>query len=168
MKAVARPLILATLSIFASMGIEGCRGVPFFGRRANEQGAGPGTTTVTTTTVTRTTRTTPTSDVTAPGRPEATPPPARSGRVIGTNAAVATPSPTPKVARDEKTRKKSKTSSKAASSTQGEFPTAKLVPGKPGYVFSPFDPKGRYVDVSGYTPGSKVKDPWTDKIFIVP
>jgi hypothetical protein len=49
-----------------------------------------------------------------------------------------------------------------------EFPTAKAVPGKPGYVLSPFDPSGRYVDVSGYTPGSKVKDPWTDKIFIVP
>jgi hypothetical protein len=41
------------------------------------------------------------------------------------------------------------------------------VPDKPGYVFSPFD-SSRYVDVSGYTPGTKVKDPWTDKIFIVP
>jgi hypothetical protein len=48
------------------------------------------------------------------------------------------------------------------------FPTAKAVPGKPGYVFSPFDAKGRYVDVSGYPSGSKAKDPWTDKIFIVP
>jgi hypothetical protein len=48
------------------------------------------------------------------------------------------------------------------------FPTAKAVPGKPGYVSSPFDTKGRYIDVHGYPPGSKVKDPWTDKIFIVP
>jgi hypothetical protein len=48
------------------------------------------------------------------------------------------------------------------------FPMAKEVPGKPGYVSSPFDTKGRYIDVSGYPPGSKVKDPWTDKIFIVP
>ncbi len=48
------------------------------------------------------------------------------------------------------------------------FPTAKAVPDKPGYVFSPFDSSGRYVDVSGYTPGTKVKDPWTDKIFVVP
>ena len=55
-----------------------------------------------------------------------------------------------------------------AASVQLEFPTAKLVPGKPGYVLSPFDASGRYVDVSGYTSGSKVKDPWTDKIFIVP
>lgn len=55
-----------------------------------------------------------------------------------------------------------------ASSAQAEFPTAKAVPGKPGYVVSPFDSSERYVDVSGYTSGSKVKDPWTDKIFIVP
>src|SRR6267142_429279 len=48
------------------------------------------------------------------------------------------------------------------------FPTGKLVPGKPGYVFSPFDKEGRYVDVSGFAPGTKVKDPWTDKIFLVP
>jgi hypothetical protein len=55
-----------------------------------------------------------------------------------------------------------------ASSAGSAFPTAKAVPGKPGYVFSPFDSSGRYVDVSGYTPGTKVKDPWTDKIFVVP
>jgi hypothetical protein len=48
------------------------------------------------------------------------------------------------------------------------FPTAKAVPGKPGYVSSPFDTKGRYIDVRGYSPGSKAKDPWTGKIFIVP
>src|SRR5215469_7265026 len=53
-------------------------------------------------------------------------------------------------------------------SSTSAFPTAKAVPDKPGYVFSPFDSSGRYVDVSGYTPGTKVKDPWTDKIFIVP
>ena len=73
-----------------------------------------------------------------------------------------------KLAGTKTTQTKGKTSPRVASSTQSEFPTAKPVPGKPGYVFSPFDPKGRYVDVSGYTPGSKVKDPWTDKIFVVP
>jgi hypothetical protein len=55
-----------------------------------------------------------------------------------------------------------------SSSTEPMFPTAKAVPGKPGYVFSPFDARGRYIDVSGYPSGSKAKDPWTDKIFIVP
>jgi len=55
-----------------------------------------------------------------------------------------------------------------ASAAEENFPTAKSVPDKPGYVFSPFDSERRYVDVSGYPRGTKVKDPWTDKIFIVP
>jgi FtsZ-interacting cell division protein ZipA len=75
----------------------------------------------------------------------------------------------PRVARKEATQSKPKPSPfPTTSSAEAEFPTAKLVPGKPGYVVSPFDSSGRYVDVSGYASGSKVKDPWTDKIFIVP
>jgi hypothetical protein len=49
-----------------------------------------------------------------------------------------------------------------------QFPIAERVPGKSGLVMSPFDPEARYVDVSGYASGTKVKDPWTEKIFIVP
>jgi hypothetical protein len=49
-----------------------------------------------------------------------------------------------------------------------EIPYAKPVPGKPGYVYSPFDTSGGYVDVTGYKPGSKVKDPYSGKIFMVP
>jgi len=44
---------------------------------------------------------------------------------------------------------------------------AKPVPGKPGLVFSPFKANA-YIDVSGYAPGSKVKDPESQKIFVVP
>jgi len=61
-----------------------------------------------------------------------------------------------------------KTGSSRPSASQENFPTAKAVPGKSGYVFSPFDTEGRYVDVSGFASGTKVKDPWTDKIFLVP
>jgi len=50
---------------------------------------------------------------------------------------------------------------------QAQFPVARAVPGKPGYVYSPYD-SSKYVDVTGYTPGSKVKDPYVQKIFIVP
>ena len=53
------------------------------------------------------------------------------------------------------------------SGTQTEFPVGKPVPGKPGYVYSPYE-SGKYVDVGGYAPGSKVKDPYAQKIFIVP
>jgi hypothetical protein len=41
------------------------------------------------------------------------------------------------------------------------------VPDRPGYVYSLNDP-GKYVDVTGYAPGSKVKDPYSGKIFLVP
>ena len=61
-----------------------------------------------------------------------------------------------------------KTGSSRPSASQENFPTAQAVPGKSGYVFSPFDTEGRYVDVSGFASGTKVKDPWTDKIFLVP
>jgi hypothetical protein len=73
------------------------------------------------------------------------------------------------VSRDETAQTKpTRSAAPRTSSAQLEFPTAKAVPDKPGYVVSPFDASGRYVDVSGYASGSKVKDPWTDKIFIVP
>ncbi len=75
----------------------------------------------------------------------------------------------PQDVRRETTQQNPKPSSPAHTSyPQTQFPTAKAVPEKPGYVFSPFDSSGRYVDVSGYASGTKVKDPWTDKIFVVP
>jgi hypothetical protein len=111
--------------------------------------------------------TTEASDVTEPGRAVSSPEVA--------SASQRRPQPetessqTPRVARRETTQANRKPSTSArASSAQTEFPTAKAVAGKPGYVFSPFDASGRYVDVSGYAPGTKVKDPWTDKIFVVP
>lgn len=187
MNSAARLLTFVTLSIFAGTAFEGCRAMRSVAStsyhiatepvRLIQKGAHkpkPGTRTTTTTVVTRTTKTT-ASDVTAPGRPISSPAPKQPpGRLIGTSSEAASPTPTPKATRKEMARRKSKGSQKAPSSSQKtasaqtEYPTAKRVPDKPGYVFSPFDPKGRYVDVSGYAPGSKVKDPWTDKIFVVP
>jgi hypothetical protein len=96
------------------------------------------------------------SDVTEPGYP------------VSTSQAASAPQRRSKV-QTESNQSSARTSSPARTSyPQSQFPTAKAVPEKPGYVFSPFDSSGRYVDVSGYASGTKVKDPWTDKIFVVP
>jgi hypothetical protein len=106
---------------------------------------------------------------------ETTPPPpqpnpARSPRTITSTTTTASSPPqqnetlpsTSAASRPAATPQSSSTNSAA------QFPVAKAVPGKPGYVFSPYDPNGGYVDVSGYPPGSKVKDPYSQKIFLVP
>jgi hypothetical protein len=81
------------------------------------------------------------------------------------------PTATPRIAANEN-RKEPKASSTPShpSSTQStsDLPYAKPVPGKPGYVYSPYDPNGGYVDVKGFAPGQKVKDPYSGKIFLVP
>ncbi|MGI9243898.1 MAG: hypothetical protein ACR2RV_24085 [Verrucomicrobiales bacterium] len=48
------------------------------------------------------------------------------------------------------------------------IPEGKRVPGKPNYVFSPFAENNQVVDVEGHEPGTKVKCPYSGKIFAVP
>jgi hypothetical protein len=93
----------------------------------------------------------PTSDVDVPGQPVAP-----------------TPTPTPGVARSNPSPQPSPSASPHVASNPTQFPVAKAVPGKPGLVYNPFDPNGGLIDVSGYSPGSKVKDPDSQKIFVVP
>jgi len=50
----------------------------------------------------------------------------------------------------------------------GEIPYAKPVPGKPGFVFSPYDQYKGYIDVRVFPPGTEVKDPYSGKSFLVP
>ena len=111
------------------------------------------------------------SDVTEPGRPvssqQVTATPHRRSK-LQAESSQSSSRTTPRTDSSETTQAHPKSSSAQASYPQTVFPTAKAVPDKPGYVFSPFDNSGRYVDVSGYASGTKVKDPWTDKIFVVP
>src|SRR6266404_2209191 len=99
-----------------------------------------------------------TSDVTNPGRPLPPPSPTPAARTASRKSSQRSTATTPS------------TSATKPPSTAGsaQFPVAKPVPGKPGLVFNPFKPNGGYIDVSGYAPGSKVKDPETQKIFVVP
>jgi hypothetical protein len=127
----------------------------------------------TTTTTTRTTTATTTaSDSVTPGRTVPVAPNNREAQHRQVTAPTQpSPSAPPRVAKDTTAEKPKPPPSPAPQSVANpttQFPTAKIVPGKPGYVFSPYDPNGGYVDVNGFTPGSKVKDPYSGKIFLVP
>ena len=100
-----------------------------------------------------------TSDVVTPGRPV---PPRRQVEVapqrqMGTTPPGATPRPP----------RRETASGSTSPASQVDFPTARAVPGKPGFVYS-ISPDGGIVDVTGYKSGDKAKDPYTKQIFIVP
>jgi len=125
-------------------------------------------------TTTTTTTETATSDVVTPGRPVApapqrpVTPPART-----TTAATATTSPAPRATprptasgTASASQRQASTPPAPAGTPAAEFPTAKAVPDKPGFVLSPYD--GAFVDVTGFKSGDKARDPKTRQIFIVP
>ncbi|CAN5652008.1 hypothetical protein BH18VER1_BH18VER1_12050 [soil metagenome] len=126
----------------------------------NQDGAT--TTTTTQTTVTQ-------SDVANPGRPID---PAPQRTVTEQRPTTTTPRPTTKTTRTETaaTSQPPATATprpKPTSAPTVDFPTARPVPGKPGFVYS-IDPNGGMVDVTGYKSGDKAKDPYTHQIFVVP
>ncbi len=99
------------------------------------------------------------SDVTNPGRPLPPPPSPTPRKVASGKSAQGSASATPRPA---------ETKPASSPAVAAQFPVAKPVPGKPGLVFNPFKANGGYIDVSGYAPGSKVKDPESQQIFVVP
>jgi hypothetical protein len=73
-----------------------------------------------------------------------------------TEAAAQPPSPPPT------------TAAAPAKTAKGDYPYGTPVPGKPGFVKSPYAADQGLVDVRGFPPGTEVKDPFTNKIFLVP
>ncbi len=60
------------------------------------------------------------------------------------------------------------TPSPAAATTLPEIPLGSRVPGRPGFVYSPFAQKNQLVDVAGIAPGIEVKCPYSNQLFRVP
>lgn len=75
-----------------------------------------------------------------------TPPPTTGGTTAPPPVTVTPPAPTP----------------------PAEIPFAARIPGKPGFVKSPFDPGGQAIDVRDFQSGQKAKCPYTGKVFRVP
>ncbi len=50
----------------------------------------------------------------------------------------------------------------------GWRPFGTPVPNKPGFVTSPYAPDKGFVDLRGFPPGTEVKCPYTNKVFLVP
>ena len=126
-------------------------------RKLDEEEAVEGTTTTTTYTETTVGQ----SDVVTPGRPV---PPQRVVTGRQPNTANVPPRTTPRPRRETATTTPPAPTTPAP---QTNFPTARPVPGKPGFVYS-ISPEGGIVDVTGYKSGDKAKDPYTKQIFIVP
>ena len=75
------------------------------------------------------------------------------------------PTPTP---RHQTTQVPQEAAPSNASTGPVDYPYGVPVKDKPGFVTSPYAPDSGYVDVHGYATGQEVRDPYTQKIFLVP
>jgi len=90
---------------------------------------------------------------------------------VAAPAAPAAPADDPTASGKGKKNKKGKPDAPKppAPKAKAGLPYAIPVPGRKGMVTSPYLPEeDKYIDVTGFASGSVVKDPYTEKFFLVP
>lgn len=108
-------------------------------------------------------------------KPKAAPKPAGKPSTVASNTKPApetTPAPTPATKPHEPTPAPKKDTAAAPAATNKspvqDVPFGLPIPGRPGFVNSPFAAKHQLVDVTGLPSGMEVKCPYTGKLFRVP
>jgi len=81
--------------------------------------------------------------------------------------AATSPSPTPRPSAEKALPSVAPAPVQANRDATSELPYASPVPDKPGFVYSPYNPK-YLIDVRGFPPGTQVTDPNSGKVFRVP